>query len=134
MSEPPFGGRLFIADTSAHNRAGDQGVRDEYATPMTPDPQLNTDSSRARILARLRDRLWTAASRILLRTVPPYARHRARQARIEATLQRLDADLAHVRKRHAEQIERLEELTRELVLTAEALRREAANRTRREED
>jgi hypothetical protein len=101
---------------------------------MTPDPRLNTDSSRARILARLRDRLWTAASRILLRTAPPYARHRARQARIEATLQRLDADLAYVRKRHAEQIERLEELTRELVLTAEALRRDAASRTRRGED
>lgn len=101
---------------------------------MTPDPQLKTGSSGARILARLRDRLWTAASRILLRVAPPYARHRARQARIEETLQRLDADLAYVRKRHAEQIERLEELTRELVLTAEALRREAANRTRREQD
>ena len=30
MSEPPFGGRLFIADTSAHHRADDRRVRDEW--------------------------------------------------------------------------------------------------------
>jgi hypothetical protein len=100
---------------------------------MTPEQQIKQGSSGARI-ARLRDRLWTAALRVLLRIAPPYARHRARQARIEATLQRLDADFAHVRKRHGEQIDRLEELARELVLTAEALRREAASRAPREED
>lgn len=30
MSEPPFGGGLFIADTSAHHRAGDPRVRDQW--------------------------------------------------------------------------------------------------------
>ncbi|MCW3068921.1 MAG: hypothetical protein JWL67_1546 [Solirubrobacterales bacterium] len=40
-----------------------------------------------------------------------------------ASLGRLEADFRHVRKRHDEQIERLEELVRELILTAESLRR-----------
>lgn len=30
MNEPPFGGGQFIADTSAHHRAGDRRVRDEW--------------------------------------------------------------------------------------------------------
>jgi hypothetical protein len=45
-----------------------------------------------------------------------------------ADIERLQADLEHMRKRHTEQIERLEDLTRELVLTAESLRRAAAAR------
>jgi hypothetical protein len=40
-----------------------------------------------------------------------------------ATLARLEADFEHVCGRHTEQIERLEDLVRELVLTAESLRR-----------
>jgi alanyl-tRNA synthetase len=47
-------------------------------------------------------------------------------------LQRLQDDFEHVSKRHAEQIERLEDLTRELVRTAESLRREVASREPRE--
>ena len=43
-----------------------------------------------------------------------------------ATLARLQAEFEHVRKRHTEQIERLEDLVRELVLTAESLRREVS--------
>lgn len=38
-------------------------------------------------------------------------------------MRRLEADFDHVRERHTEQIERLEELVRELVLAAESLRR-----------
>lgn len=57
---------------------------------------------------------------------PPYARYRARQAAAAAALARLQDDFEHVRKRHTEQIERLEDLVRELVLTAEALRRRRA--------
>jgi hypothetical protein len=38
-------------------------------------------------------------------------------------LGRLEADFEHLRERHTEQIERLEELVRELILTAESLRR-----------
>ncbi len=30
MSEAPFGGGLFIADTSAHHRAGDPRIREEW--------------------------------------------------------------------------------------------------------
>jgi hypothetical protein len=41
---------------------------------------------------------------------------------------RLEADFEHLRERHTEQIERLEELVRELILTAESLRRAATAR------
>jgi hypothetical protein len=40
-----------------------------------------------------------------------------------AAVGRMEADLEHIRERHTEQIERLEELVRELILTAESLRR-----------
>ena len=48
-----------------------------------------------------------------------------------AALARLEADFEHVRERHTEQIERLEELVRELVITAESLRRATAEREHR---
>jgi hypothetical protein len=73
-------------------------------------------------------RLSSAIRRVLLRTVPPYARYSARQAATAAALERMEGDFEHIRKRHAEQIERLEELARELVLTTESLRRELARR------
>jgi len=58
------------------------------------------------------------------RAFPSYARYSARQASTAATIARLEQDFEHIRKRHTEQIERLEDLVRELILTAEALRRE----------
>jgi glucose-6-phosphate-specific signal transduction histidine kinase len=57
-----------------------------------------------------------------------------RKAALAATVQRLQADFEHVSKRHGEQIERLEDLARELVSTAESLRREIAQRERRDGD
>src|ERR1700683_3226254 len=99
---------------------------------MTSEQQSKQGSSRARILARLRDRLWTAASRILLRTAPLYARHRAGQAEMAGALARLQAEFEHVRERHDEQIERLEEMARELVLAVESLRREISKREQRD--
>jgi molecular chaperone GrpE (heat shock protein) len=60
---------------------------------------------------------------VLLRVARPYARRRARVGEMAAALGRLEADFEHVRERHTEQIERLEKLVRELVLTAESLRR-----------
>ncbi len=48
---------------------------------------------------------------------------RTREAHIAATVARLQAELDHVRVRHGEQITRLESLVRELILTAESLRR-----------
>ncbi|HXN38646.1 MAG TPA: hypothetical protein VN892_11440 [Solirubrobacteraceae bacterium] len=99
---------------------------------MTSEQQSKQGSSGARILARLRDRLWTAASRILLRTAPLYARHRAGQAEMAGALARLQAEFEHVRERHDEQIERLEEMARELVLAVESLRREISKREQRD--
>jgi uncharacterized protein Yka (UPF0111/DUF47 family) len=61
--------------------------------------------------------------RALPRIAPVYARRRARAIALEATVRRLEADFEHVRERHTEQIERLEDLVCELVLAAESLRR-----------
>jgi len=58
------------------------------------------------------------------RAFPPYARYSARQASTAAAIGRLEQDFEHIRKRHTEQIERLENLVSELVLAAEGLRRE----------
>jgi hypothetical protein len=85
-------------------------------------------TSPPRTLAPSRRRLPEVARRGLARAVPPYARYRARQATFAATLTRLESELKHIRKRHTEQIERLEDFVRELVLTAEALRDEIARR------
>jgi glucose-6-phosphate-specific signal transduction histidine kinase len=63
---------------------------------------------------------------------PPFRPQR--KAALAATVQRLQADFEHVSKRHGEQIERLEDLARELVSTAESLRREIAQRERRDGD
>jgi glucose-6-phosphate-specific signal transduction histidine kinase len=62
----------------------------------------------------------------LLRAFPPYARYSARQASTAAALERLERDVKHIRERHTEQIDRLEDLARELVATAESLRRDIA--------
>jgi hypothetical protein len=70
-----------------------------------------------------RARLWALARRVLPRIAPVYARRRARAIELEATVRRLEGDFEHVRKRHTEQIERIEDLVRELVLAAESLRR-----------
>jgi hypothetical protein len=60
--------------------------------------------------------------RALARTLSPYARYRARQAALDGTVGRLEADVEHLGERHTEQIERLEELVRELILAVEGLR------------
>ncbi len=62
------------------------------------------------------------------RAFSPYARYSARQASTAAALERLERDFEHTSKRHTEQIERLEGLVRELVATAESLRREVARK------
>ena len=63
------------------------------------------------------------ASRALRRVARPYLRRRSREAAAAAALADLQAGFEHTRERHTEQIERLEDLARELVLTAESLRR-----------
>jgi hypothetical protein len=50
-------------------------------------------------------------------------RRRARRAALVAQVSQLQADVDRLSERHGEQIARLEDLVRELVLTAESLRR-----------
>lgn len=73
------------------------------------------------------------ARRALWRLAPAYAQRRSRRLGTAAAVERLEVDLERLRERHTEQIERLEDLVRELVLTAEALRREIARDERRDE-
>ena len=86
---------------------------------MTADDQTTPAVQAAQPLPRPR----AIARRVLWRVARPYARRRGREAELAAALGRLEADFEHVRERHTEQIERLEELVRELILTAESLRR-----------
>jgi hypothetical protein len=65
--------------------------------------------------------------RLLWLVARAYARRRMRRADMASALERLEADLEHVRVRHTEQIDRLEDLVRELVLTAESLRRRTSS-------
>lgn len=80
-----------------------------------------------------RRRARELARRALWRFAPAYARRRSRSVATATAVERLEVDFERVRKRHTEQIERLEDLVRELVLTAETLRREIARRERRDE-
>lgn len=73
------------------------------------------------------------ARRALWRLAPAYARRRSSRISTAQAVERLETDLRQLRKRHTEQIERLEDLVRELVSTAEALRRELALSNRHDE-
>jgi hypothetical protein len=57
----------------------------------------------------------------------PITRRRFHRADLAGRLQRLQADFDHVSKRHTEQIDRLEDLVSELIVTAEGLRRRIAD-------
>jgi hypothetical protein len=95
---------------------------------MTADDQTRPAAPVAASPRGSRRRLRALARRALPRIVPVYARRRARAIELEATVRRLEGDFEHVRERHTEQIERLEDLVRELVLAAESLRRGIAAR------
>jgi hypothetical protein len=86
------------------------------------------DNTRHTAVDPLRVRIAAIARKALPRVAPSYARYRVRRAEMAATIGRLEADCAHVRERHTEQIERLEDLVRELVLAVESLRRTQAAR------
>lgn len=101
---------------------------------MTDDDQSTARTRVAGPAHGARGRARALARRALWRLAPAYARRRSRKAAMAATVQRLEADFEHVSKRHGEQIERLEDLARELVSTAESLRREIAQRERRDGD
>jgi molecular chaperone GrpE (heat shock protein) len=95
---------------------------------MTSDEPIRAVPAGSRASNRLRDRLRTTAAVSLLRAVPALARYRAQRAEMAGAIARLQAEFEHVRERHDEQIERLEDLSRELVLAIEALRRDIAKR------
>lgn len=97
---------------------------------MTPDDQI---TAQARVDGPKRG-VRELARRGLWRIAPAYARRRSAKRGTAAAVQSLRADFDHVSKRHSEQIERLEELARELVATAESLRREIAQRGPRDAD
>jgi len=80
-----------------------------------------------------RERVRELARRTLWRIAPAYARRRSGRIATASAVERLEAEFEQLRKRHTEQIERLEDLVRELVLTAETLRREVARDQRRDE-
>jgi SAM-dependent methyltransferase len=71
----------------------------------------------------LRQRVRPLARALLWRLAPGYARRRAARGEALVRLGRVEGELDHVRERAAEQIARLEDLARELILTAEVLRR-----------
>jgi hypothetical protein len=79
-----------------------------------------------------RRRARELARRALWRFAPAYARRRSRRVGTAVAVERLEADLESLRTRHTEQIERLEDLARELVLAVESLRREVARGERDE--
>jgi len=89
---------------------------------------LNADmgSAAKKIESRLRARYRRTANTsdgALGRTMRHISSRRAGRAALRAEIDGLRAELDHLRRRHGEQIERLEDLTRELVATAESLRR-----------
>jgi hypothetical protein len=82
-------------------------------TASAPRAVRRPAAGRARRLARAA--LW--------RLAPGYARRRSRRIAAAASVARLEDEVVQLRKRQSEQIERLEDLVRELILSVEALRR-----------
>jgi 2-polyprenyl-3-methyl-5-hydroxy-6-metoxy-1,4-benzoquinol methylase len=93
---------------------------------MTADDQITQSASGPAELARPVRRLRTLGRRVVGRVARAVLRRRSREAATAAALAHVQAELEHVRGRHSEQIARLEDLARELVLTSESLRRVAA--------
>lgn len=104
--------------------------------PMTADDQTTPAGRAAELLRRGPSAppaphgrgVRGAVRRCLLRAMRPFTHHqRELDAEIVAALGRQQAELEYVRERHSEQIERLEQLARELIRTAESLRRANAD-------
>jgi SAM-dependent methyltransferase len=120
------------------------------SAPMTSESQITPVARSAELLQRgpapvdaaKRRRLRLALRSGVLRLMRPYTyyqreldaevvaalqRQEAVLERQQAAVERQEAELERVRMRHAEQIERLEQLVRELIHTAESLRRAASD-------
>ncbi len=94
---------------------------------MTTDDETMPAARSAQPLRTFRGRLRALARSVLWRVARPYARRRARRVDAFARLARVETELEFVGERHGEQIERLEDLVRELIHTAESLRRGVAD-------
>lgn len=91
---------------------------------MTVDDSTTTDAgARVGRSASARAQAREIARRAIWRFAPAYARRRVRTASQRERLQRLEAELERVSERHSEQIDRLEDLARELVLSIASLQR-----------
>jgi hypothetical protein len=90
---------------------------------MFADDKTRRGSGPSQMLRSTRRGLRSLGRRALWRFAPAYARRRSARADAAARLGRVQAEMEHVGERHEEQIERLEDLVRELIRAAESLRR-----------
>lgn len=95
---------------------------------MSTDRQKIPQALRPPAIARLlRGGVRPLAHRALWRLAPAYAARRAARAGLPAALARVQGEVEHLGERHEEQLERLEDLARELILAVESLRRANAH-------
>jgi hypothetical protein len=96
------------------------------SVPTTTETPTTAGARAAHVPAvvRARSQARELARRAMWRFAPAYGRRRVHNASESDRLRRLELELEHVSERHSEQIDRLEDLTRELVLSVASLRRE----------
>jgi hypothetical protein len=94
---------------------------------MSDDDKTRQGTGPSQMLRSSRRRLRPLGRRVLWRFAPAYARRRSARADAAARLGRVQAEMEHIGERHEEQIERLEDLVRELIRAAESLRRDVAD-------
>jgi hypothetical protein len=94
---------------------------------MNADDKTRQAIGPAQMLRSSRRRLRPLGHRVLWRFAPAYGRRRSARAEAAAKRGRLEAEVEHIGERHQEQIERLEDLARELISAAESLRRGVAD-------
>ena len=90
---------------------------------MTADDQIRQAAGDPAEVARPIRAARSFARRLARRLARPLLRRRSHEAAMSAGLASLRAEFEHTRTRQGEQIARLEDLARELVLSAESLRR-----------
>jgi hypothetical protein len=94
---------------------------------MNADDKTRQGIGPAQLMRSPRRHLRPLAHRLLWRFAPVYARRRSARAEAAAQLGRIEAEVKRIGERHQEQIERLEDLARELIAAAESLRRGVAD-------
>jgi chromosome segregation ATPase len=94
---------------------------------MNADDKTRQGIDPAQIMRSPRRHLRPLAHRLLWRFAPVYARRRSARAEAATRLGRIEAEVERIGERHQEQIERLEDLARELIAAAESLRRGIAD-------